>query len=293
MENKGTKFCKFCGAQIAADSTFCERCGKKLETQSDSTIQNKTAEDKSFHWSDDDIHKTQEIKKRCQTCGAMINEKAQFCPNCRASQYTVVPADLKKCKYCGGDMAATFKTCPHCGKRVKNYTAAYICLGILGFLFLCMIIAALFSPSDNASNKKVIEAQQKLQQAKTATPAPTPQKKELDLYSDSNVNIKYMKLTDEGSLGMLFLQLRVTNNSGRNVIVNLEDVSVNKMSVNSGTALPIKIEPGNMSVSPFILYAGNTGIEKASEVNNIRFKLEMRDEDYHKIHTTTTVNLNL
>lgn len=45
MENYGTKYCKYCGAEISADSAFCERCGKELN----STVEN------SVHWSDDDI----------------------------------------------------------------------------------------------------------------------------------------------------------------------------------------------------------------------------------------------
>ena len=48
-----------------------------------------------------------------------------------------------------------------------------------------------------------------------------------------------------------------------------------------------------MSVSPFILFAGNTGIVKADEVHNIRFKLEMLDDDFRALHTTTTVNVDL
>lgn len=297
MDNKETKFCKYCGAKISIDSAFCENCGKKLETSTENITQSEPKKDEPFHWSDDDIHKPKAITKRCRTCGAIIDEKLQFCPNCRASQYSVVPADLKKCKYCGADMAATFKTCPHCGKRVKNYTAAYICLGILGFMFLCMIIAALVPDS------KTTDTAEKLQRAKqnaateNAVPTPTlePKDKELDLYSDSNVNIKYMKLFDQSEIlkGTLYLQLRVTNNSSNTVIVRLEDVSVNKMTVTSGTAVPIKIEPGNMSVSPFILFAGNTGIVKADEVHNIRFKLEMLDEDFRTLHTTTTVNVDL
>lgn len=42
MENK---FCKYCGAEISVDSTFCERCGKRLDSSSENSV----------HWSEDDM----------------------------------------------------------------------------------------------------------------------------------------------------------------------------------------------------------------------------------------------
>ena len=215
----------------------------------------------------------------------------KICPKCGASQYSVVPAKLKKCRHCGGNVASVLQKCPHCGKSTNNYTA--LCIGLGAIALFVLMFAFTLSKNDKPQKHSTPPKPTKTVAVETSTPV--PEKKELDLYSDSEVNIKYMKLFDQSDIvkGTLYLQLRVTNNSTSNVIVRLEDVSVNKMTVTSGTAVPIKIEPGNMSVSPFILFTGNTGIVKADEVNNIRFKLEMLDENFKTLHTTTTVNVDL
>ena len=58
MENK---FCKYCGAEITADSVFCENCGKRLENSEDkpknstnnSGFNNPVKLNQPFSWSDD------------------------------------------------------------------------------------------------------------------------------------------------------------------------------------------------------------------------------------------------
>lgn len=299
MENK---FCKYCGAEITADSVFCENCGKRLENSEDkpknstnnSGFNNPVKLNQPFSWSDDaptpNVITVPKLKV-CRTCGANLDVKVKICPKCGASQYSVVPAKLKQCRHCGGNVASVLQKCPHCGKSTNNYTA--LCIGLGAIALFVLMFAFTLSKNDKPQKHSTPPKPTKTVAVETSTPV--PEKKELDLYSDSEVNIKYMKLFDQSDIvkGTLYLQLRVTNNSTSNVIVRLEDVSVNKMTVTSGTAVPIKIEPGNMSVSPFILFTGNTGIVKADEVNNIRFKLEMLDENFKTLHTTTTVNVDL
>lgn len=162
------KYCQYCGAQIAADSAFCEKCGKKLDTENtESTSSN---ENKSFVWSDDVNTVTDNADlKICRTCGKSIDARAKICTNCGASQYVTVPAKLKKCKNCGGDMAGVLKKCPHCGKKAPSNILQGVCIAF-GIMFF---IGAIATFSENNSSKSPAQTTEVVDSS-TVTPEPTP-----------------------------------------------------------------------------------------------------------------------
>lgn len=265
MSEYSIKYCQYCGNEIHENAVICPKCGCEVKNNL------------NF--------------KNCRTCGATIARNAKFCNNCGANQRALIPAKLEKCKHCCGDIAKNVHKCPHCGKYTTNYIVAIVSSFIAAFAILILFIC--LHPSNHNTNSP--QQQASASTGSNSTTTTQPQNAEPELYSDKYVNIKYIKLFDQSSVskGTLYLQLKVTNSSNQTVTVLLTDTSVNKMSVQSGTALPIKIEPGNMSVSPFILFALNTGIVKAEEVNNIRFKLKMYDEKMNTIHETPMINLDL
>ena len=59
MENSETKFCKHCGAKIAADSAFCEKCGSKLNSSVETTEKpTETAKSETITKTETNIPKT-------------------------------------------------------------------------------------------------------------------------------------------------------------------------------------------------------------------------------------------
>ncbi len=51
--------------------------------------------------------------KDCPSCGASLNEKAKFCPECG---HKFVVAGKKQCVHCNAEITARAKFCPECGK---------------------------------------------------------------------------------------------------------------------------------------------------------------------------------
>ncbi len=67
MENYGTKYCKYCGAEISADAKYCKKCG--CEVQTTQFVPKKGLYNKMI---------------TCKTCGAQIAYTAKACPHCGA-----------------------------------------------------------------------------------------------------------------------------------------------------------------------------------------------------------------
>jgi len=69
------------------------------------------------------VEKNEKITKRCEKCGAELDEDDKFCKNCGSK----IVSDSKKsknsesyCKNCGEKLMKGDKFCPNCGKKVKK-----------------------------------------------------------------------------------------------------------------------------------------------------------------------------
>lgn len=96
------KYCQFCGAEVNDESVFCESCGKNLTDNAD------------------DEKKEPSAEKRCKTCGHILLQTLNKCPNCGAKSWQLIPARAVKCRYCGHDVARTAKRCLGCGRKNKR-----------------------------------------------------------------------------------------------------------------------------------------------------------------------------
>jgi hypothetical protein len=56
------------------------------------------------------------MSKKCESCGMMIPDDAEFCPECGAKQ---APA-ARKCPYCGAENEEDAVFCGNCGKSLKQ-----------------------------------------------------------------------------------------------------------------------------------------------------------------------------
>lgn len=254
-----SKYCQHCGAEVQDISVFCENCGKNL---SDSVV----------------AQNRQPLKgeKRCKTCGEIHDKKLKFCPNCGVNSRQFMAAKLTNCKGCGHSIAANAVKCPSCGKKTHyNLKISMLVLGV--FLFFTVLMSALLSGGNDTPNN-------------TDTPVASEQQSNI-LYSDAFFDIEYMQIREDGITNQKYLQLKVSNKSKQKVTLLLDDVYVNDIAVESGTAMPITLEPGKISTTPFILFTGNTGLS-AEDITKVEFVLTARDDNFKLVHNTSKITHN-
>lgn len=98
------------------------------------------------------------------------------------------------------------------------------------------------------------------------------------IFEDDIIKVSYIRVYDyEGLTGASYLQLLIENKSDKTINPVLTNVSINNMTATSGTGVPIVISPNNSSKQPFILFTGNTDVEKAEDIENLSFKIFLFD----------------
>ena len=260
------KYCQYCGFKITENAVFCEKCGKNLN-EDDYDIVNR---------------RPTKFEKRCKTCGSIFQKGLRKCPDCGANSRQIIPAKLIKCKHCYCDMAKGVFICPNCGKPTKQFYSNIIAI-LISILFILLVNSIpdietnKISPIDT-NNEININAGENIE---------TEPKNNI-LYSDDFFTIEYIKLHDASVINTCYLQLKVTNNSTQKVTLLLDDVYVNDISVESGTAMPIMLESHKISQTPFILFTGNTGLS-AEEITKIEFQMNGYNESMDVIHTTPKI----
>ena len=214
----------------------------------------------------------------CRVCGAETQKEYKVCPNCGARKAMITPK-LHKCKHCNGDIASNAAKCPHCGK-MSTFQATLIsaCTALLLISVFFAIIA--FPKSSNVTKNSS-------ENAAVQTETPTA------IYQDNYLNIDFMKLANVIGTNATALQLKITNKSGSPIILSLEDVYVNNVKVSLvTTAVPLKIESGKISQSPFTLFTGETGLN-ADNITEIEFKVIGSDENFKRFYKSNTIKINL
>lgn len=253
-----SKYCQHCGAEVQDNSVFCENCGKNL---SDTAVEKQ---------------EPQKGEKRCKTCGEIHSKKLKSCPNCGVKSRQLVAAKLTNCKGCGHSIAVNAVKCPSCGRKTHyNLKITTLVLGIFAF-FIIVVSALVSSGGDTPSDPN-------------AAAVNTEQPNNI-IYSDNFFDIEYMKLSDVPAVTACSLQLKVTNKSDKKLTLLLDDVYINDIAIQSGTGMPITLEPGKISQSPFVLFSGNTGLS-AEDITKVEFKLTSLNDNLQRVHTTSKITI--
>lgn len=264
-----SKYCQYCGNEVEDNSVFCENCGKSLV---DAVVM--------------ENRQPQKGEKRCKTCGEIHGKKIKFCPNCGVNSRQIVAAKLTNCKGCGHSIAANAVKCPSCEKKTHyNFKITMLIVGI--FFAVILVMASLLNDdstvSKTASTNTPIEAS-------TGEPVSNKKSEQQDntLYTDEFFDVEFMELADVPAVTACSLQLKVTNKSAHKVTLMLDDVYCNDIAVETGTAMPIELEPGKVSTTPFILFTGVTGYS-ADEIKKIEFRVEGMNDNFDTIHKTAKI----
>lgn len=191
-----------------------------------------------------------------------------------------------KCRFCNRNMPFYVLKCPFCGKHTKRFFAVTVLMSIavICITAICIISfnADILTPPDSERNINT-NTQENI----------TDKPQQTILYSDSCFDIEYMKLYDipnNDYVTCSYIQLKVTNKSSQTITLSLDNVYVNDIVVQSGTAMPIELEPGKISTTPFILFSGNTGLT-AGDITKVEFKLTARDDNFNLVHTTNKITV--
>ena len=106
----------------------------------------------------------------------------------------------------------------------------------------------------------------------------------------------FIGATDQASLGVFYVNLKIQNNTGKTVVVNLEDASVDKETVPMvSTGVPLTIQNGNSGQTGFIFSMANLSINSMNDANSATFRIVLRDADTYDViekSDLVTVQLN-
>lgn len=218
------------------------------------------------------------MSKHCQHCGAEVQDSSVFCEYCGKNLSDPVVEENrqplkseKRCKTCGEIHDKTLKFCPNCGVKTHSEVKA-----LLSALLICSILimsAYLYASLTPTTNNESTVSQDYI------------------LYSDKYFNVEYMDFDNVPFVTACSLQLKVTNKSPKKLTLLLDDVYINNIAIESGTKMPITLEPGKVSTTPFILFTGNTGLS-AEDITKLEFKLTARDDSFKLIHTSNKITLS-
>ena len=106
----------------------------------------------------------------------------------------------------------------------------------------------------------------------------------------------FIGATDQASLGVFYVNLKIQNNTGKTVVVSLEDASVDKETVPMvSTGVPLTIQNGNSGQTGFIFSMANLSINSMKDANSATFRIVLRDADTYDViekSDLVTVQLN-
>lgn len=178
-------------------------------------------------------------------------------------------AKMVKCKTCGEMMAKSAKRCPHCGARKKMPVGASIAC-VLIIVVTVFAVVAILSSGDTSGGT----TNQTAQESKASESV----EKETALLDDDYIAASYIKAYEaDGVDGVFYLQLSVENKSDKEVMVALSSASVNGVSTQAMSGVPMVIQPGKESLNPFIFSYSTLNISTVDELEDISFKFTVFD----------------
>lgn len=213
--------------------------------------------------------------KYCQHCGYEIENNSSFCEKC-GNNLEAATANRKptksetRCKSCGNIFSKKLKACPKCKKRVRRFSPLKLILALI-VVFAISIITFIPDGEGDDSSQPSITNEQSSENSGV-------------IYFNDYFTIEYINLFEAPGVTASYLQLKIENMSNQKLLLSLDDVYVNDVAVESGSGMPIELESGKISQTPFILFTGNTGLT-VDEMTKIEFKLIGYDDNYNEYAT--------
>lgn len=116
------------------------------------------------------------------------------------------------------------------------------------------------------------------------------------LVENDSYTAYFMGAQDQANLGVFFVTLKIQNNTGKTVVVNLEDASVDGETIPMiTTGVPLTILNGNSGQTGFSFSMVNLSINSMKEAKNATFRIVLRDADSYDViekSELVTVTLN-
>ena len=115
------------------------------------------------------------------------------------------------------------------------------------------------------------------------------------IVNNDSFSAYYMGAQDQSSLGVFYVYLKIENNLQTNVMVNLEDASVDGETVPLiTTGVPLVIAPGNSGQTGFIFSMVNLSISSMDEADQATFRIVLRDsESLDKLTESDPITIDL
>ncbi len=231
--------------------------------------------------------------KQCKVCHKEIANHLKFCPNCGA-KYTLIGtgATVKTCKKCGGEVASNLKQCPHCRAKTPVGQLIGVGVGILIILVVFIFVFAIFGGNSSKDDPKINNASV-TNDTKNDISKDSSKDEEKILFENENYKVTYIDFEDKNlGITMLYLNLKVENNSDNGISVTFEDAYMNDTSIQFISGFPLEIAPGKNAIASNGFGYDGKGIDGIDDVKKLEFKLVFRNSsDFSEILKTDNIVL--
>ena len=220
-----------------------------------------------------------------------------------------------KCNYCGTEFVGKF--CPNCGKPAEgstlngeqqptnvvvknrpiqqaNYSAVlakakkpFYKKWWFWVIVVVIVISIIGGSTDSDDDVKTTSSGD----TSIAQSVDEGTKDNKLLYNSKSATVKYQKIYVYPNIDFVYVVCEIENKTGHEVMVDVDDASINSYSV-MAMGSGIKIQNGNKRMETLGFNCKDMGITDVSQVQKVKFKINLIDENYDSVLITDDISID-
>ena len=198
--------------------------------------------------------------------------------------------DKKICKYCKSKIDAKAKICPNCRKKQKSLWKRIVVAAIV------IILAAwIFTPSEdtdaNVVNFPASDNTSTVQNNdSTATQTEESETKDKVLIDNDTMKVTYEEIFEQEAVpDTCYIRFKVENKSAQKYTVYPDNLYVNDTATTMLSGVPMELDAGKQSQTPFFFTYSNLGISSKDEIKKIEVTFTAMNDDFETVYTSNSV----
>lgn len=195
----------------------------------------------------------------------------------------------KICKYCKSEIDAKAKICPNCRKKQKSLWKRIVVAAIV-----IVLAVWIFTPSENTDtnteNSLADSTNTTQSNDSTDTQTENSETTEQVLIDDDMMKVTYEEIFEEESItGACYIRFKVENKSAQRYTVYPDNLYVNDTATTMLSGVPMELDAGKQSQTPFFFTYSNLGISSKDEIKKIEVTFTARNDDFETVYTSDPV----
>ena len=182
------------------------------------------------------------------------------------------------------------KICPNCRKKQKSLWKRIVVAAIV------IILAAwIFTPSENTDANVVnVPASNNTSTVQnndsTATQTEETKTKDKVLIDNDTIKVTYEEIFEQEAVpDTCYIRFKVENKSAQRYTVYPDNLYVNDTATTMLSGVPMELDAGKQSQTPFFFTYSNLGISSKAEIKKIEVTFTAMNDDFETVYTSDPV----